>query len=208
MKYKIVIVDDHPVISEGIRHLISKNQDLHIIGNFFNGESFLHFISENEIDLVLLDISLPDINGIDLCLKIKQLKPEIIVLALSNHTEKSAVMKMLQNGANGYILKNASAEELISSIYKALEGEIIFSKSILDIMVKPDTGAWQTKIILTSREKEVLKLLSDGLTATQIADKLFLSKFTVENHRKNIFQKMGVNNVAALIAEAAKNGLL
>ncbi|AQX02828.1 response regulator [Elizabethkingia anophelis] len=207
MKHRIAIVDDHPLISEGINHLISKNTDLNVVGNFINGESFLQYIATNQVDLVLLDISLPDINGIDLCLKIKQSNPEIIVLPLSNHIEKSAVMKMLQNGANGYMLKNASAQELIDSIHRAIEGQIVFSKSIQEVIIKPDNTSFQLTN-LTTREKEVLLLLAEGLTASRIAEKLFLSKFTVENHRKNIFQKMGVNNVAALIAEAAKTGLI
>lgn len=208
MKYRIAIVDDHPLISEGVQNLITQNSDLQLVGSFVNATSFLAYIRSTEIDLVLLDISLPDMNGIDLCLQIKQSKPQVMVVSLSNHAEKSAVMKMLQNGANGYILKNTPPDELMDCIYKALQGQIVFSSSIRQVMAKPEVGLLSANMQLTTREKEVLKLLAQGLTGVQIAERLFLSKFTVENHRKNMLRKMNVKNVASLIVEGAKMGLL
>ncbi|RKE55790.1 response regulator [Sphingobacterium detergens] len=208
MKYRIAIVDDHPLISEGVQNLITQNSDLQLVGSFVDATHFLLDMRSTEIDLVLLDISLPDMDGIDLCLQIKRSKPQIIVVGLSNHAEKSAVMKMLQNGASGYILKNTPPDELIDCIYRALQGQLVFSSSIQQIMAKPELSLLSTNMQLTTREKEVLKLLAQGLTGIQIAEKLFLSKFTVENHRKNMLRKMNVNNVASLIVEGTKMGLL
>ncbi|GAA4179039.1 response regulator transcription factor [Sphingobacterium ginsenosidimutans] len=208
MKYRIAIVDDHPLISEGIQNLITQNSDLQLVGSFVDATHFLLDMRSTEIDLVLLDLSLPDMDGIDLCLQIKRSKPQIIVVGLSNHAEKSAVMKMLQNGASGYILKNTPPDELIDCIYRALQGQLVFSSSIQQIMAKPELSLLSTNMQLTTREKEVLKLLAQGLTGIQIAEKLFLSKFTVENHRKNMLRKMNVNNVASLIVEGTKMGLL
>jgi DNA-binding NarL/FixJ family response regulator len=208
MKYQIAIVDDHPLIAEGIQNLIDKHSNLNLAASFVNSESLLTYLRSNEITLVLLDITLPDADGMDVCLKIKQINPQIIVLGLSNHAEKSAVMKMLQNGANGYILKNTSSDELIDCIYQALEGNIVFSKSIQKVMAKPEVCTAQISMLLTTREKEILGLLAAGLTTAQIAKKLHLSKFTIENHRKNMLRKMNVNNVAALILEGTKNNII
>jgi DNA-binding NarL/FixJ family response regulator len=208
MKYRIAIVDDHPLIAMGIQNLMAKNRDLELTGSFVDAASFLLYIQSNDIDLLLLDIALPDMDGIDLCLQLKRLKPQLTILALSNYAEKSAVMKMLQNGANGYIVKNTSSVELIECIYKALKGQVVFSSSLKKIIDESEGDIAQVNMLLTTREKEILRLLAQGLTGVKIAEKLCLSKFTVENHRKNMLRKMHVNNVAALIVEGTKMGLI
>ncbi|MDF2514796.1 MAG: response regulator transcription factor [Sphingobacterium sp.] len=208
MKYKIAVVDDHPIVIEGIVNILSQMPDIVIAGCFITGSDFLAFAKGHVIDVVLLDIILPDMNGIDLCYQIKQATRDIKVLVLSNHAEKSAIIQMLQHGANGYILKNASSKELKGCIHLVLQGQMAFGRGIQEIMSNSEPHNQRSITTLSFREKEVLKLLAEGFTTSQIAKKLFISPFTVENHRKNILHKTGVSNVAALIAVAAKMGYL
>lgn len=207
-KTKIAIVDDHPVVIEGLIKLLSKKPQFEIAGSFTNGTGFMDFLDNNTVDVVLLDIILPDINGMELCRNIKKTAPNTTVLALSNHEERGAILKMLENGASGYLLKNASVEELLNCIYEALGGQITFSKAVKEIITRPQP-AWSSEPAkLTKREKEILKLIASGSTTPRIAELLFLSKFTVENHRKNILQKLKAKNVADLIRTATQHGII
>lgn len=207
-RIKIVIVDDHPLIIEGLVKLLSKKQKFEIVGSFINGLDFLAFLKTSAIDIVLLDIMLPDINGMELCMEIKSIAPDTIVLALSNHEERGAILKMLENGANGYLLKNVSVDELLNCISEALDGRITFSEAVKEIMTRPQLSQSREQARLTVREKEILKLIASGTTTSRIAEILFLSKFTVENHRKNMLQKFKAKNVAELINLATQQGQL
>lgn len=207
-KPTLVIVDDHPVIIEGLTKLLGKNDGFEIIASFTNGTDVLTFIKKNPVNVVLVDIILQDINGMMLCREIKKIDPNITVIALSNHQERSAITKMLENGANGYILKNASIDEIGKCINEALEGKITFSKGVSDVILKAPLKTKWTFVKLTSRETEILKLVAQGLTASKIADILFLSKFTVDNHKKNLLQKLHAKNIAELISNATNQGLL
>lgn len=187
--------------------MLNKAGRFDIKASFTNGSSLLDFLLANPVDMVLLDIALPGVNGMDLCQDIKLIAIHTIVLAFSNHSERSAVMKMLDNGASGYILKSASPDEIISCIDEAFEGKLVFSEEIQRIITAAEAATTiKQPLRLTAREKEILKLIATGTTTLQIAKTLFLSKFTVENHRKNILQKLQVKNVAELIAEAARHG--
>lgn len=207
-KYRLVILDDHPVVLEGLVNVLSKRNVFEIAGAFTNAHDFLQFFSAGKADVVLLDIILPDGNGMDLCRQIKKTAPETIVLALSNHDQRSAVMKMLENGASGYLLKNASIEELVNGILDSLNGQIVFSDAIKEIIARPGQAGAMEAPVLTAREQEILKLIAAGITTRRIAEMLFLSKFTVENHRKNLLQKFQIKNVAGLISAANQHGLL
>jgi len=207
-KPTLVLVDDHPIIIEGLTKLLGKNDRFDIVASFTQGNQLLAYIKKNTVDVALVDIILPDINGMDLCKEIKKIAPGTIVIALSNHQERSAVTRMLENGANGYILKNASIDEIGNCINEALEGKITFSKGISDIILKTPFKTKWTFVKLTSRESEILKLVAQGLTASRIAEKLFLSKFTIENHKKNLLQKLQAKNIAELISNASDKGLL
>ncbi len=207
-KITLAIVDDHPIVIEGLIRLLSKKEEFEIVGGFTNGRDCMTFLKTRPIDIVLLDIILPDINGMDLCKAIKKASPATIVLALSNHQERSAIMKMLENGASGYLLKNASVEELTNCIGEALNGQISFSKAVKEIIARPQLNETREFAKLTVREKEILKLIASGKTTSHIAEMLYLSKFTVENHRKNLLQKLKVKNVAELISTATREGLL
>jgi DNA-binding NarL/FixJ family response regulator len=204
----LAIVDDHLIVQEGLQQLLLGAAGVSVAGCFTTGTEFLTFLHKHEVDMVLLDISLPDINGIDLCREIKKSSPATIVLALSNHSERSMVLQMLQQGASGYLLKNISGDELISCIQEALGGQITFSQAVKEIMSRPSATELKGVPRLTKREKEILQLIADGQTTPDIAATLHLSPLTVETHRKSLLQKFEVKNVALLIRTAVAHKLL
>jgi DNA-binding NarL/FixJ family response regulator len=204
----LTIVDDHPVVIEGVLKLLDNKEPIYVAGCFTTGASFIEFLKTKKVDIVLLDISLPDINGMDLCKEIKIISPATCILVLSNHSERSIIMQALQNGASGYLLKNASSAELLASINEALSGQIAFSKEVKEIIARPSIKELKGIPQLTKREKEILLLISEGITTVGIATQLSLSPLTVETHRRNLLQKFEVKNVAALIKLAVQQGLI
>lgn len=207
-KTALAIVDDHLIVQEGLQKLLVDAGNITITGCFTTGADFINFLKKHPVNIVLLDISLPDINGIDLCKEIKKLSPATSVLALSNHSERSMILQMLQNGASGYLLKNISGQELISCIDEALHGQVTFSHAVKEIMSRPSVNELKDIPRLTKREKEILQLIADGLTTADIAGALHLSPLTVETHRKSLLQKFEVKNVAALIRAAIEQRLI
>ena len=205
---KIVIIDDHPMVIEGISMFLSKSDNFEVIGGFTNGLDVLEFNKTNEIDLILLDVFMPSINGIDLCKLIKYNHPEIKILGMSSQSERSLVMQFIQNGASGYLLKNASKQEFFDCIEKAIAGEIVFSNEVKLIISKPEISDFKKLPSLTRREKEILNLVIIGKNSQEIADNLFLSFLTVQTHRRNIMTKLEVKNIAELINIVQKNRIL
>ena len=207
-KISLAIVDDHPIVVQGLQMILTNNSDINVTGCFTSGSDFIEFLKNNEVDIVLLDIMLPDSNGMDVCKEIKSVSPNTCVLALSNHSERSIVMQMLQNGASGYLLKNVSVQELTNCIYEALNGEVAFSKAVKEILARPSANDLKGIPQLTKREKEVLQLIAEGKTTALMAKHLFVSPLTIETHRRNLLQKFEVKNVASLIKIAADHWLL
>ena len=196
---KLAVVDDHPILIQGIVSLLNNLENMEVAGSFQSGAELIAFLSSNRLDIILLDIMLPDINGIELCAQIKKISPESAVIAISNHTERSIIMQILQNGASGYILKNASVEELQACIETALKGDIAFSKEVIEIIAKPSVNDLKGRPRFTKREKQILQLIAQGKTTPIIAEELFLSPLTVETHRRNMMQKLDVKNSIELI---------
>jgi DNA-binding NarL/FixJ family response regulator len=207
-KLRTALIDDHPIVIEGLKMLLQNETNVEVVGGFGSGEDFLAYLKQNRVDLVLLDITLPDINGMDLCKTIKNESLATVILVLSNHTERSIIMQTIQNGASGYLLKNSSVDELRNCIAEALKGNICFSKEVIDIISRPSKNQLQGRPQLTRREKQILSLLAEGKTSQNIADELFLSPLTVDTHRKNLIQKFEVKNVAGLIMAATQQQLL
>jgi DNA-binding NarL/FixJ family response regulator len=207
-KYKTVIVDDHPIVISGISGLLSDFQIVEVVEKLQSGVALLDYIETNEVDLILMDIFLPVINGIDLCKTIKQKYPKIIIIGMSSQSERSLVMQFVQNGGNGYILKSASFDEFKNCIYKAIDGEIVFSDEVRAVISQPQSEDLDRIPSLSRREKDITLLLSKGKSTQEIADELFLSFLTVQTHRRNILQKYKVKNVAELITFLLKNNLL
>lgn len=209
-KTDIAIVDDHPVVIEGLQRILYQAFGDVYIGCFATGELFLGFLEQhkNAPDIVLLDIILPGINGVELCREIKKRSPETRVLVFSNRNERSLMMKMLHYGASGYILKNASAEEVINCINKVLNGQIALSREVTEIMARPTLDDLKTLPALTKREKEILPLIADGHTSIAIAAILHLSPLTIETHRRNLLQKFEVKNAAELVKLVTRQQLI
>ena len=208
MIYKTVIVDDHPIVISGIAGLLSDLKSITIVEKFESGVSLLDYIEDNTVHLILMDIFLPVLNGVDLCKTIKQKYPRIIIIGMSSQSERSLVMQFIQNGGNGYILKNASFDEFKDCIYKAIEGEIVFSEEVKTIISQPLSEDLERIPGLSRRERDIALLLSKGKSTQEIADDLFLSFLTVQTHRRNILQKYKMKNVAELIAFLLKNNML
>lgn len=204
----MVVVDDHPIVISGISGLLADLENIEIIEKMESGVTLLDYIESNKVDLVLIDIFLPVITGIDLCKAIKQKYPQVIVIGMSSQSERSLVMKFIQNGGNGYILKSASFDEFKNCINKAIEGEIVFSDEVKTIVSQPLSEDLDTIPSLSRREKDIAMLLSKGKQTQEIADELFLSFLTVQTHRRNILQKYKTKNVAELITLLLKNNLL
>lgn len=196
------IVDDHPIVIEGLKVLLAHEDNIQIVGGFYTGAELLSYMAGNPVNLVLLDVGLPDINGMDLCRSIKEISVDTVILIFSNRTERSIIMQTIQNGASGYLLKNSSLEELRNCISEAMQGRVAYSKEVYEIISRPGKNELQGVARLTKREQQILKMIAEGKTTANIADELFLSPLTVETHRKNLLQKFSVRNVAELIAEA------
>lgn len=206
--YKTVIVDDHPIVISGVSGLLLDLDKIKLVQTLESGVILLDYIEANKVDLILMDIFLPVINGIDLCKTIKQKHPKVIIIGMSSQSERSLVMQFIQNGGNGYILKNASFEEFKRCIYKAIDGEIVFSDEVKTIISQPLSDDLEHIPSLSRREKDIVILLSKGKSTQEIADELFLSFLTVQTHRRNILQKYKMKNVAELMTHLLKNNLL
>ena len=205
---KVFIVDDHPLVQEGMRSLLGSEKGIEICGYAMNAQSCLGYFVNNTADVILMDINLPDMNGIDLCGEIKQKYPGIMVLGLSTYSQGSYVTRMMENGASGYVLKNADKEELVDAIIQVNKGKTYLSFDAGLALRKENAQVGSILPALTRREKEVLKLIAEGYTNPQIAEKLFVSQTTVDSHRKNLMAKLNVKNTASLIRFAVEHQLI
>jgi DNA-binding NarL/FixJ family response regulator len=205
---RVFIVDDHPVVIEGIHSLLQNEKDMAWMGQAMNAASCLGFFVNNTADVVLMDISMPGMDGVELCAVMKEKYPGIMILGLSSFNQGLYIKKMVENGASGYILKNSSKEELIKAIHAVHEGFIYFSGEVGMALQEYQKSEKNDLPLLTPREKEVLELIAEGYTNPQIAEKIFLSPFTVDSHRKNLLAKLGVKNTASLIRLAVERKLI
>ena len=203
--YTILIIDDHPLVSDGIATMLKDVLNVQVIGACKTAEDALHFLATRQPDIILLDINLPDMDGLTLCYSIRKLYKQPKIVGLTSANEAGLITSMLKQGANGYLLKNMERSELITAIETVMEGKIFLSKAanekLLEQFINTNDAISQMPVI-TRREKEVLQLLYEGMNGPQIAEKLFLSHFTIETHRKNLMQKFSVNNTQQLIKAA------
>jgi DNA-binding NarL/FixJ family response regulator len=206
--YNLVIVDDHPLILEGLKNLLSSVSNMTIKAVFNTGNSLLHYENLSKIDIIFLDIFLPDINGIDLCLKIKNIYPNMIILGMSSQSERSIVMQMIKSGANGYLIKSASFEEFKTALVQAVNGQLAFCDEVKELVSKTNINDLRIIPRLTQREKEILVLLKEGKSTQEISDDLFISFLTVQTHRRNLLSKFQVRNLIELLNFVNDNGIL
>ena len=208
---KIAITDDHEMIRNGIDALLENHPEVSIIGKYANAETTISALKNTHPDVLLLDINLPDIDGISLCKILLKSHPELKVIALSNFDETSFVKRMLHNGASGYLLKNTNTQELVEAIKAVLKGEQYLQKDIQKKLLNRSIGQPKKETLnikLTRREKEVLQCIYAELTTQEIAQKLFISPKTVETHRMNLMSKFGAKNSVGIIKAALEKDLI
>jgi DNA-binding NarL/FixJ family response regulator len=211
----ILIADDHTMFVDGIESILKVESDMLVVGRSYDGPTVIEFVKNNKVDIILLDVNLPGMNGIEVCKEITASFPAIKVLAISMFNEESFVSEILNNGAKGYILKNTGREELLKAIRTVSGGESYFSKDVTETIMKGlmnhrkasnKSSAFFPK--LSRREKEVLKLIAQEFTTQEIADSLFISLKTVESHRSSLLSKLNARNSVGLIRIAMENNML
>ena len=203
-KHTLIIADDHRIVHHGISQALNKEAHFFVVAEADSGKEAVSLAREHKPDLVLIDISMPGLNGMDATRQILAANPKIRVLALSMHTEKIYVKGMLDAGASGYILKSCSYNELVNALKTVLAGNIYLSPEITHLLVDNPRDKLS---LLSLREREVFTLIAEGRTTREIADKLCLSGKTVDVHRKNIKNKLGIHTIAGLTKYAIAKGL-
>jgi DNA-binding NarL/FixJ family response regulator len=201
MAVRLFITDDHYMIVEGIRSLLQYEKDIEWLGHAMSAASCMAFLQHQQPDVILMDINLPDKSGIELCKEVKEKYPLIHIIGLSSFNQQSFIQKMIDNGASGYALKNATREELIEAIETVMSGQKFLSHEAATTILKNEDSKMP---VITRREKEVLLLISEGMTNHEIGEKLFISTTTVDTHRKNLLAKFEAKNTATLIKMAAQ----
>lgn len=202
MAIKLFIVDDHFMVIEGIHALLQNEMDIEWMGHAVDAASCLTFLNQQKPDVILMDINLPDKSGIELCREVKELYPAIHILGLSTFNQQSFIEKMMSHGASGYVIKNATGQELMEAIHTIVKGKQFLSFDAAMALRKPDNQ--HNMPLITRREKEVLEWIAEGLTNNEIAQKLFISTTTVDTHRKNLLTKCEAKNTASLIRIAVQ----
>jgi len=205
---EILIVDDHPMVIEGLKSLLDDEDGISIKDCFTDGQSTLNYLDTNAVDVILLDVNLPDINGVDMVQPILNRRKDAKIIVLSTYNEGSIVSKMINNGVKGYLLKNVGANELTNAIHQVFGGGVYYDKSIQIILAEAAAQEFVQLPKLTRREKDILNLIAAGKRTNDIAEELFISPLTVETHRRNLMQKLKVPNSAAMVRFAMENGLI
>ena len=203
---KVFIIDDHQMIIEGIRSLLENEAGIQWMGHAKLPDDLMVFLRHKQPDVLLMDISLPQKSGLELCREVKEKYPAIHIIGLSTSNQPSIIRKMIENGASGYLLKDASKHEIVTALEEVSKGLTYMNFSVAEIL--KDKMPSTILPMLTRREKEVLELIADGLTNQEIATQLFLGLTTVDSHRKNMLAKFNVKNTAALVKVAIKNNLI
>jgi len=216
-KIKILIADDHRLVRDGIKAMFTHVNDFEVVGEAKNGNEVIDRTVKLKPDIIIMDISMPGISGIDATKTIMKRAPKTKILVLTQHENDEYVYQVFESGGSGYLLKNTKKEDFILAIRTVMKGEKYYSKKISALLMqkflnndddKRQRKASNTEIHLTQREKEIIKLIANELGNQEIADSLFISLRTVETHRRNIMQKLNVKNAVALLNYALQNGII
>jgi len=212
MTIKIILADDHQIVRQGLRSLLAGEPDMQVVGEADNGRQALKLAQELAPDVIIMDISMPDMNGIEATRQLMVESPGVRVIALSMHSDSLFVMNMLKSGARGYLLKDCALEELVKAIRTVMRKQTYISRGISDLLILDLAHGYTAASnsaysILTTREREVLQLLAGGQRTKQIATILGISSKTIEAHRKQLMDKLGVHSIAELTKYAIRQGL-
>jgi DNA-binding NarL/FixJ family response regulator len=213
-KHKILIADDHAMVRDGVKNLVQQNKDLVVIGEARSGNETLELYDKLQPDLLIMDISMPDMNGMEVSRAILARNPNANIVILSMYDDEDYISRCLEYGVKGYVVKNESGSELEYAIKSVLQGKNYFSRQAQDVIFKKYSQNVSKKkttedtVNLTKREVEIIKLIADGLTSQQMADRLFISPRTVETHRANVMKKLTVKNAIELVKKAQQLKLL
>ena len=205
---RVLLVDDHPLVRAGLQVLLEPLPLVTVVAACATAAEAYAAVAAQRPDVVLLDLNLPDEPGTEVCRRLMALYPTLKIIALTTLNEKSHVLRLMEHGAAGYVLKNASPEELAEAIARVRAGKKYFSDEVQELLLRPTPAAAPGPTPLTRREHEVLRLIAEGLTSQEIGNRLFLSPLTIETHRRNLLTKFEVTNTAALIRLAAQQQLI
>ena len=205
----ILLVDDHALVTDGIRALIGNEAGIHIVGEARNGHEALKMLRLLRIDLVLMDIDMPELNGIETAKIIRKENLDKKIIMLTMHDEKAMIRQLQDIGVDGYLLKNSSRAELLKAIDAVFRNETYFGEAVQAVLLKEeDTSDNRALSELTEREIEIIRLIADGLSNKEIGEKLFISHRTVDTHRTNLMTKLGLHNVAGIVRFAIQHKLI
>ncbi len=209
---RVILVDDHQIVREGLKALLQNKPDFEVVAEAADGRAAVSLVEKVKPELVLMDIAMPGLNGIEACQQIKSLVPSCKILALSMHTDRRFVSRALQAGACGYLVKDCASQELVDAIYVVLQGRVYLSPSVAKTVVDDYLSTLEGKRIdsetaLSAREREVLQLLAEGRCTREIASSLHVSVKTIETHRKQIMDKLNIHSIAELTKFAVREGL-
>ncbi len=214
-KIKVLLADDHTIVRQGLRALLDSQEDIEVVGEAEDGKQAFEKTKELVPDVVVIDITMPNLNGIEATRQIKKLNQEIEVLVLTVHDNEEYVYQILQAGASGYLLKESAVSDLVSAINSVEKGDIFLSPAISKIVVKDyirhaveGSGDFDSLNILTNREREVLQLIAEGSTNREVAHHLNLSVKTVDVHRSHIMEKLNIHDVTGLVKYSIRKGLI
>jgi two-component system response regulator NreC len=214
-KIRVLLVDDHGVVRSGLRMLLENEQDIEIVGEASGGLQAIELVKQQRPDIVLMDVQMSDMNGIDATREIKRLYPETAVLTLTMYENEQYLLEMLKAGASGYIPKRAAPDELVEAIHTVQQGNVFLYPTVANLLVQNYLDMQDAIVeedegvdLLTSREREVLVHIAEGLTNPEIAQKLYISAKTVDRHRENMMQKLNVHSRIDLVKFAIKSELI
>lgn len=210
MKRRIILVDDHQLLRAGLRTLLSKERDLEIVAEASDGREAVKLVAKHSPDVVVMDIGMPNLNGIEATRQIREIAPRTRVVALSMHSGAQFVSRMLEAGASAYLLKDSAHEELLHAVRAVTAGQVYLSPAITGVVVDDyvrRAGTTTAGPVLTTREREVAQLLAEGRSTKEIAGQLSVSVKTIETHRQHIMEKLKIGSIAELTKYAIREGL-
>jgi len=213
-KIRVLLADDHAIVREGVKMILIKEPDIEVVGEASDGQEALDLVDRLKPGVVVMDISMPGMSGIEATQHVKERFPGVNVLALTMHEDESYVFKLLRAGASGYVLKRAAAQDLVQAVRAAAKGEAFLYPSVArkvveDYLKRVETGEDRERYDgLTEREKEILTVIAQGLSNQQIAQKLYISIKTVQTHRAHILEKLGLHDRTELVRYAIRKGLI